>query len=275
MDLSNTPAATVRHDGWTPERRAQFLDRLAQDGNVLAACAHVRLSREAAYRLRRRDPLFARAWAAALALAREASAQVLGTRAIDGIEEEVWHRGEVVGTRRRYDNRLLLAHVARLDRLAEANPQAEADAGRFDELLARVAGVEIPEGLASRDAVLPVTRFEHVREACDEAERAEWRAFADLERRRQDEGGDGYVDEDDPEWNALEAEAAEAWDEARAGAAAEWDAWFDEACATVDHLLAQPSTRPGFEPGTLSTLSTSPSAAAVPAAGESPQTAPA
>jgi hypothetical protein len=74
--------------------------------------------------------------------AREQVGEMLGTRAIEGIEEEVWHRGEVVGTRRRYDTRLLLAHLARLDRLVEANPRAEADAACFDELLARYAGAD-------------------------------------------------------------------------------------------------------------------------------------
>ncbi len=31
-------AATMRHDGWTPARRTQFLDHLAHDGSVRAAC---------------------------------------------------------------------------------------------------------------------------------------------------------------------------------------------------------------------------------------------
>src|SRR6478735_2788882 len=158
MDLSSTPASTTRHDGWTAARKARFLDALAGDGNVRAACARVGLSREAAYRLRRRDVLFARAWAAAQVQAREIVGEVLGTRAIEGIEEEVWFRGEVVGTRRRYDTRLLLAHMARLDRLAEANPEAEADAERFDELLACIAGEPVPEELAVDDEVLPVDR---------------------------------------------------------------------------------------------------------------------
>src|SRR6187431_302171 len=48
-----------------------------------------------------------------------------GTRAIEGIEEEVRYRGEVVGTRRRYDTRLLLAHMARLDKLAEDEHAAD------------------------------------------------------------------------------------------------------------------------------------------------------
>src|SRR6478736_3108642 len=147
MDLSNSPASTTRHDGWTPARKAQFLEALAHDGNVRAACARVGMSREAAYRLRRREPLFARAWAAAQLQAREVVGDVLGTRAIDGIEEQVWHHGEVVGTKRRYDTRLLLAHMARLDKLAE-EPRARDDAARFDELLACIAGEAVPEALA-------------------------------------------------------------------------------------------------------------------------------
>jgi hypothetical protein len=254
MDLSNTPAP--RHDGWTPERRTRFLDRLAQDGNVLAACALVGLSREAAYRLRRRDPVFARAWAAAQALAREAAAQALATRAIDGIEEDVWYRGEVVGTRRRYDNRLLLAHIARLDKLAEANLQAEADMERFDELLARVAGVALPADLASRDPDLPAPRTAHVQAVCDDVNRAHQSAFDDLEREREEAGELPYADdEEDPEWDAVNAEYAGKWDDAYHGAIAAWDAWFDKACATVDRLLAQPA---GTDLKTLSNVSTSP-----------------
>ena len=104
-----------RHDGWTPERKARFLDCLAEKGNVRVACGRVGLSQQAAYVLRRRDAQFARGWAAALALARENSVQVLAERAIDGVEDPVWYRGELVGTRRKYDARLLLAHVGRLD----------------------------------------------------------------------------------------------------------------------------------------------------------------
>jgi len=41
--------------GWTRERMAQFLDFLSETGNVAAACKRVGLSREAAYRQRRRE----------------------------------------------------------------------------------------------------------------------------------------------------------------------------------------------------------------------------
>jgi hypothetical protein len=125
----------IRRDGWTPERITQFLDHLANDGSVRAACGRVGMSREAAYRKRRRDAVFARTWDAALVLARAASAEVLANRAIDGVEEEIWYRGELVGTRRKYDSRLLLAHMARLDKISD-DERAGEDAGRFDELLA-------------------------------------------------------------------------------------------------------------------------------------------
>jgi hypothetical protein len=152
-----TPAS-VRHDGWTPERQVQFLAYLAEHGTVRAACARVGLSREAAYRLRRREPLFARGWDAALALAREASAETLACRALDGVEEDVWYRGELVGTRRKYDTRLLLAHMARLDKIAEANPAAGEEADRFDELLAVIGGEIAPGALMTEDDELPFSR---------------------------------------------------------------------------------------------------------------------
>ena len=229
MDLSNTPTTTVRHDGWTGARKAQFLEALAHDGNVRAACASVGLSREAAYRLRRRDAVFARAWAAAQMQAREVIGDVLGTRAIEGIAEEIWFHGEVVGTRRRYDTRLLLAHMARLDKLAE-DEQAREDATRFDELIACVVGEPVPEELAVEGDCLPIDRatcmLMKAEEACEETS-AE---ASDGERRL-------------------------AYRRGEAAGAALWDAWHAGACATVDRLLAEPLA--SATPSTLSNVSTS------------------
>lgn len=70
-----TPAR--RRNGWTPTRRAKFLECLAAKPNVLRACAAAGISREAAYRLRRRDPAFALAWADALRQGYDARVQVL------------------------------------------------------------------------------------------------------------------------------------------------------------------------------------------------------
>lgn len=44
----------VRHDGWTIDRQLDFLAALARTGSVTSAAASVGMSRESAYRLRRR-----------------------------------------------------------------------------------------------------------------------------------------------------------------------------------------------------------------------------
>lgn len=71
-----TPASqfprTTRRDGWTAERRRQFLDGLLSGLDVRRACARVGLSREGAYRLRGRDAAFAPAWDEARRAARAA-----------------------------------------------------------------------------------------------------------------------------------------------------------------------------------------------------------
>lgn len=161
--LAGTPAADVATTtelparGWTPERKVMFLDRLASHGNVRAACRAVGLSAEAAYRQRRRDPLFAQGWAAAVVLGRECSLQVLAERAIDGIEEDILYRGEVIGTRRRYDTRLLLAHIARLDALVE-DKAAQANAARFDDLLLHIGAGEAVAPLPNRQSYVDNAR---------------------------------------------------------------------------------------------------------------------
>ncbi len=266
LHITQTPSGTTEpspqpHDvaplparGWTGERKARFLDHLAIRGHVRSACARVGLSAESAYRLRRRDPLFAR----------EASTQLLADRAIDGVEEQVWHRGELVGSRRRYDARLLLAHIGRLERLAE-DAAGEEDAARFDELVARIAGTEIPEGLPSEDGMLPLPREEAVRLAENSA-RLEERWAAEKETAGDAGSPDPWGDDEDecdpdldeeealldPDYAeeraarrqaALEAQHREEEVEARIASAAErgreageaaWDGWFTQCCARVD-----------------------------------------
>jgi hypothetical protein len=69
MELTNE--AGFRRDGWTPERRRLFLGFLGGGMGVRRACAEVGMSREGAYKLRRREPAFARAWDEALRSARQ------------------------------------------------------------------------------------------------------------------------------------------------------------------------------------------------------------
>lgn len=77
---------------------------------------------------------------------------VLAARAIDGVTEEVRYHGEVVGERTRYCSRLLLAHLGRLDRLAE-RPDAASFAEDWEAELARFERGE--DVLATRAAAPP------------------------------------------------------------------------------------------------------------------------
>lgn len=245
MDLSHDTARyleAVRRDGWTPALKAQFLAILSETGNARLAARRCGLSVQSAYVQRRRDPAFARGWAAALLLARDHGAQALAERAIEGVEEQIYYRGELVGTRRRYDARLLLAHIARLDRLADDAAAGE-DAARFDELLAVIAGEAVPEALAREPEFLPRPREAHADEAAEEAEKA---ADEDLPAAR------GKAAQ-----RARDAAIVEAGDAAWTAVAAQWDVWFDRVCAAVDGL-GDPPAFPLQDPVNPSTSPPSP-----------------
>ncbi|WP_298197898.1 hypothetical protein [Novosphingobium sp.] len=256
-----------RADLFTPERQALFLAVLAETGAVRSACARVGVSAQCVYLLRRRSVLFAAAWDAALVQALRVAEDVLATRALDGVEEPIFYRGEQVGSRWRFDARLLLAHLARLDTHAARSPQACARADRFDELLALVCGVEPPADLHPDPAGVVADRLEPGTGA----------------------GGGGAHVPPDPLLPVSRAELIErrvarlparagerAFHRCTARAAQDWQAWRTAARHSVDRLLATgpvggpqrppaaATTRlpgqaphPGaLPPGTLSTVST-------------------
>ena len=115
--LTATPA--TRADGWSGEKMSQFCELLAETAVVAEACDQVGMHISGAYALRRRNPLFAAAWDAALTIARERLADTLLARSIEGNAEFFYRDGELVGRREVIDNRLGLAILRRLDRLAE------------------------------------------------------------------------------------------------------------------------------------------------------------
>ena len=226
VETTPTPAT-----GWTPERKVHFLDRLSVHGNARAACRAVGLSAEAAYKLRRRDAQFARGWAAALVLARENGLQVLGERAIEGIEEEIYYRGELIGTRRRYDSRLLLAHLARLDQLAD-DETAGVDAGRFDELIAAIAGELDYSPAASRE--------EHIEQAARDAENTfrNQQMEAYFAERNLSEEDIGWSYQFEPGFeDELESSSSEVAEQARRAAELDWEDQRETAIAAVDYFI--------------------------------------
>ena len=105
----------LRADGWTPDRQRAFLTHLAESGCVTHACAHVGLSKQSAYALRRRAPrsVFAQLWDVAIHHARQALLDEVTERALLGTEVPVWYHGEQVGTRRVFNDRLAMFILGR------------------------------------------------------------------------------------------------------------------------------------------------------------------
>ncbi len=111
-----------RHDGWIPERQVAFLEALAACGVVAEACKQVGLSTQSAYsfRNRRSGRAFGTAWDAVLIhRARGRLSDEALSRAMNGCVETVRQDGEIKAERHRFDNRLTMAVLTRLDRLAE------------------------------------------------------------------------------------------------------------------------------------------------------------
>ena len=224
--------------GWTPERKARFLQALSIHGNARAACRTVGMSAEAAYKLRRRDPLFARGWAAAVLLGRDNSIATLGERAIEGVEEDIYYRGELVGTRRRYDSRLLLAHLARLDRLADEQA-AGADSGRFDELVACIA---------DGSPALPPARKDYVDDLAIAADNEVRRQQMEDEPELFDESLGNLTNEEGEYLETLDAACIEAAERAAEKAGQDRDERRIAAFAAIDSLCERQCDGQSDEP---------------------------
>jgi hypothetical protein len=90
-------------------RRNAFLKALAETGCITRAAQRAGVARSSMYNAKHRDPEFASAWAAA----EQEGADVLEAeayrRAVEGVEQPVYYKGEKCGTVTRYSDRLLLA----------------------------------------------------------------------------------------------------------------------------------------------------------------------
>jgi hypothetical protein len=147
-----------------------------------------------------------------------------------------------VATRRRYDSRLLLAHLGRLDRLAGKSLAGE-QADRFDEVLAVLAGEAPPPGCfdaegngaanaAAPEVILPPDRAHYIHAAASLATTEAWETWhaAFLEGRAEAE------DEPQPDYGGYYDEAAE-----------DWDDWQARAFARVDALVGEGASPCGDE----------------------------
>ncbi|HZF93260.1 MAG TPA: hypothetical protein VEZ20_00150 [Allosphingosinicella sp.] len=186
-----TQTRRLRHDGWTPEKMRLFLERFAECGVVVEACEAAGMSARAAYNLRDRDPLFAAGWDAASVKARAPLADEAFSRARNGVVERIYKDGVVVAERHRYDNRLTMAVLARLDSRidrAEANGAPHlAVAARWDDYLAALAEDRREDGMAllappAADPPAPASTSENARDR--ELRELQLRFKADLDADR-------------------------------------------------------------------------------------------
>jgi hypothetical protein len=149
----------VREDGWTPFSRRLFLQVLAETGRVTQACDWCGLSKQSAYALRARDPLFAAGWDAACEIARAPLADALYEKAVDGVTDTITKDGAVVATRHRFDSRLSIAVLHRLDkrcdRAAELGSRHLAAVRNWNEWLGHVGRGEDQAALAILEPPAP------------------------------------------------------------------------------------------------------------------------
>lgn len=105
---------------WSRAKMARFLNELAATHSVSAAARAVGMTRQSAYRLRQRlkGQAFDLAWEAAVASAYDALHQAALDRALNGVEAPVHHKGELVGTRRTFDERLTVFLLSDRNRYA-------------------------------------------------------------------------------------------------------------------------------------------------------------
>lgn len=151
-DNSFTETRGLRHDGWTPAKKRFFLERFAECGVIVEACEAAGMSARAVYNLRDRDPLFAAGLDAASVKARGPLADEAYSRARNGVVERIYKDGAIVAERHRYDNRLTMAVLARLDsRIDRAEEKGAAHlklVASWDEYLDALGEDRREDGLA-------------------------------------------------------------------------------------------------------------------------------
>ena len=108
MEQDTPRTRRTRHDGWTIERQKDFIERLAASASVTDAARYVGMSRQSARDLYNRSAPFRAAWDEAVKASVAVLAETAFDRAVNGVQEQVWYKGRMVGFREKHDNRLLM-----------------------------------------------------------------------------------------------------------------------------------------------------------------------
>lgn len=130
----------MANNSLTPEKKAQFLARLSEYGNVTRAAEDCELSRVYLYQTKREDELFAVEWEEAARVGAARLEDEARRRAVEGWQEPVWYQGEEVGAVRKYSDTLLICL------LKAHHPEKYAD--RSENKTTLSGAVEISHSLA-------------------------------------------------------------------------------------------------------------------------------
>lgn len=158
--LSPPPGAGSAGPRWTTRKMIEFLRALAATHSVKDAARAVGMSRQSAYRLRSRlkGMAFDAAWDEVFKHSYENLPYAALERALNGIEVPHYYKGELIGTSRRYDERLTATLLKMISSapclmLGSDVPGAKARGRRFEGLVARIeAEGELADDFSGTDS---------------------------------------------------------------------------------------------------------------------------
>lgn len=155
------PSPSQAHEPrWTTRKIIEFLRALAATHSVKDAARSVGMSRQSAYKLRSRlkGLAFDAAWDEVFKHSYENLPYAALERALNGIEVPHYYKGELIGTSRRYDERLTVALLKMISSapclmLGSDVPGMHARGRRFETLVNRIeAEGELAPGFSDADS---------------------------------------------------------------------------------------------------------------------------
>lgn len=150
---------------WTRHTQIRFLEALRQTANVMLAAEAVGFSRSRIYERRQADPDFATAWDETEQEAADRLEAEAWRRAVQGTEEPIYQKGQLVGYARRHSDGLLI-HLLKAHKPAkyrDKTPKAPPPRGELAQLFAEISGPPLSTPMGR--IVLPQEQEKEARQA--------------------------------------------------------------------------------------------------------------
>lgn len=111
---------------FTAKKKRLFLNYLKKSGNKAGAAAKIGVGRSLISYHEKQDPHFAEEVQKALAFAEQEIDEEVYRRGIEGVKEDVWYQGDIVGEKTTYSDRMLEFRAKTL------NPERYGDKSKVD-----------------------------------------------------------------------------------------------------------------------------------------------